>query len=169
MITKLRILVAIAALTTAIGLHSASAQTSQSGQPIAVATPTPGPIGIASTALSTSLTGGGVTNGQGSMGSGVNVPASSATAPIVPGAVVIGANGSSVGASNVAGSAVINGGGPGSVNGTLTPTSTAPTFVVPGSGLGTVALVSGTTVTNGTAVTTVTAVPAPNPNPGSVQ
>jgi hypothetical protein len=103
------------------------------------------------------------------MGTGVNVPATSAVAPIVPGAVVINSNASSVGTGNLAGSSVINGGGAGSVTGAPTPTSTVPTFVVPGSGLGTVVLVSGTALVNGTATVTVTAVPAPNPNPGSVQ
>lgn len=151
------------------GVCAASGQTSASGQAVSVATPTPPPAGIASTALNTSITGGGVKNGQGSMGTGVNVPASSAAAPIVPGAVTISSNASSVGSSNVAGSSQINGGGPGSVSGAPTPTSVVPTYVVPGSGLGTVVLISGTTVVNGTGVSTVTSVPAPNPNPGSVQ
>jgi hypothetical protein len=118
------------------------------------ATPTPGPVGTASTALNSSLTGGGTVNGQGSMGTGVNAPPSSATPAIVPGAVVINANGSSVGTGNVAGSVQLNNGGPGSVSGAPTPTSPIPTYVVPGSGLGTAA---------GTGIT------VPNPNPGSVQ
>jgi hypothetical protein len=163
---KVAILFCIAALLAGF---AARAQTSSSGQAVSVATSTPGPVGTASTALNTSLTGAGPANGQGSMGTGVHAPASSAAAPIVPGAVVINSNASSVGTGNLAGSSVINGGGPGSVTGAPTPTSTVPTYVVPGSGLGTVVLVSGTTVVNGTAVQTVTAVPAPNPNPGSVQ
>jgi hypothetical protein len=55
------------------------------------------------------------------------------------------------------------------VTGAPTPTSTVPTYVVPGSGLGSVTLISGSTQVSGTGVVTVTAVPAPNPNPGSVQ
>jgi hypothetical protein len=145
------------------GLFPASAQTSASGQPVSVATPTPGPAGTTSTALNpnlntalnSSITGGGVATGQGSMGTGVNVPPVSAAAPIVPGQVIINSNGTSVGAGNVAGSVQINNGGPGSVSGAPTPTSPIPTYVTPGTGLGTA----------GNAGTTT----APNPNPGSVQ
>ena len=137
-----------------LGVCSASGQTSASGQPVSVATPTPGPVGTASTALNSSLTGGGVTNGQGTMGTGVNVPAVGKAAPIVPGAVTINSNGSSVGTGNVAGSVQINNGGPGSVTGVPAPANPIPTYVTPGTGLGTPAN-AGTTV--------------PNPNPGSVQ
>jgi hypothetical protein len=165
-IMKFAILICIGTFLTGF---AASAQTSTSGQAVSVATPTPGPVGTASTALSSSLTGGGVVNGRGTMGAGISVPPPSAVGPIVPGAVVINSNGSSVGTGNLAGSSVINGGGPGTVTGAPTPTSTVPTYVVPGSGLGTVVLVSGTALVNGTATVTVTAVPAPNPNPGSVQ
>ena len=166
---KFSTLVCIAAFLTGFGVCAASAQTNGSGRAVVVPTPTPGPVGTASTALNSSLTGGGVINGHGTMGTGVNVPQVSAVAPIVPGAVTINSNASSLGTSNVAGSVTLNSGGPGSVSGAPTPTSVIPTYVIPGSGLGTVALVSGTTLVNGTAVTTVTSVPAPNPNPGSVQ
>jgi len=152
-----------------LGVCSASGQTSASGQAVSVATPTPGPVGTASTALNSSLTGGGVANGQGTMGTGVSVPPVSAAAPIVPGAITINANATSLGSSNVAGSSTLNSGGPGSVSGAPVPTSPIPTYVVPGSGLGTVALISGTALVGGTVVSIVTAVPAPNPNPGSVQ
>ena len=154
---KLSILLCIALAIAAFagpGAASASGQTSPSGQPITVATPTPGPVGTASTALNSSLTGGGVANGQGSMGTGVNVPPTSAAPPIVPGAITISSYGSSAGAGNVAGSVQINNGGPGSVTGTPVTVSPIPTYVTPGTGLG-------TTVNAGTT--------APNPNPGSVQ
>jgi len=88
------------------------------------------------------------------MGTGVNVPATSTAAPIVPGAVTISSYGSSAGTGNVAGSVQINNGGPGSVTGTPTSVSPIPTYVTPGTGLG-------TTVNAGVTV--------PNPNPGSVQ
>jgi hypothetical protein len=106
------------------------------------------------------------------MGTGVNVAVaatSGAVAAIVPGPVVINSNANSVGTGNLAGTSQINSGGPGTVTGAPTPTSVVPTYVIPGTGLGTVALVSGTALVNGTATTTVTAAPAPNPNPGSVQ
>lgn len=151
------------------GVCSVLGQTTSSGQAASAATPTPGPVGTASTFLNASLTGGGVVNGQGTMGTGISVPPLSAVAPIVPGPVLINSNGSSLGTSNVAGSSQLNSGGPGTVTGAPTPTNPIPTYVVPGAGLGTVALVSGTTLVNGTAVSTVTTVPAPNPNPGSVQ
>ena len=140
--------------TLIAGVCAGWGQTSPSGQPVAVATPTPGPVGTASTALSSSLTEGGVRNGKGSMGSGVNVPAVSAVPAIVPGAVTINSNATSLGTGNVAGSVQINNGGPGSVSGAPMPTSPIPTYVTPGTGLGAAAGV-GTT--------------APNPNPGSVQ
>jgi len=153
---KLSILVCIAtALAGGLGVCSASGQTSASGQAISVATPTPGPMGTASTALNSSLTGGGVVNGQGSMGAGVNVPQPSEVAPIVPGAVTINSNASSVGTGNVAGSVQINNGGAGSVTGAPVPLSPIPTYVTPGTGLGTAAAAGSTTTTN--------------PNPGSVQ
>ncbi len=166
---KTSILLCAAAAIAGIGLCSASGQTSSSGQAVSVATPTPGPVGAASTALNSVLTGGGVLNGQGTMGTGVNVPQVSAVSPIVPGAVTINSNANSIGTANLAGTSQINSGGAGSVTGAPTPTSTIPTYVVPGSGLGTVTLISGTTQVSGTSVATVTAVPAPNPNPGSVQ
>jgi hypothetical protein len=75
-------------------------------------------------------------------------------APIVPGAVVINSNASSVGTGNVAGSVQVNNGGAGSVTGAPVPVSPIPTYVTPGTGLGIVPGV-GTTTTN--------------PNPGSVQ
>jgi len=142
---KLSILICGAGLIAGLGICTASGQS---------ATPTPGPVGTVSTALNSSLTGGGVVNGKGTMGTGVNVPATSAAAPIVPGAVVINSNGSSVGTGNVAGSVQINNGGPGSVTGAPTPTSPIPTYVTPGTGLGTAA---------------GTGIAVPNPNPGSVQ
>jgi hypothetical protein len=150
---KLSILVCAAALLAGAG--SVLGQTSASGQAVSVATPTPGPVGSASTALHTSLTGGGVVNGQGSMGTGVSVPPVSAAPPIVPGAVTINSNASSVGTGNVAGSVQINNGGAGSVTGAPTPLSPVPTYVTPGTGLGTAASAGTTTTTN--------------PNPGSVQ
>ncbi len=143
---KLSIVVALVAVIAGFGSSSARAQ--------AVPTPTPGPVGTASTALNSSLTGGGVVNGQGSMGTAVHAPATSAIPPIVPGAVIINSNGSSVGTGNVAGSVQINNGGSGSVTGVTTPTSPIPTYVTPGTGLGT---------------TAGTGVAVPNPNPGSVQ
>jgi len=151
---KLSILFCIAALLAGLGGRTAFGQTNASGQAVSVATPTPGPVGTASTALNSSLTGGGVANGQGSMGTGVNVPPASAVPPIVPGAITINSNASSAGTGNVAGSVQINNGGPGSVSGAPVPTSPIPTYVTPGTGLGTAAS-GGTTVTN--------------PNPGSVQ
>ena len=154
---KLSILVCIAMVVAAFagpGARSAWGQTTPSGQPISVATPTPVPVGTASTALASSLTGGGVANGEGSMGTGVHVPPASAVPPIVPGAITISSFGSSAGAGNVAGSVQINNGGPGSVTGTPVTVSPIPTYVTPGTGLG-------TTVNAGTT--------APNPNPGSVQ
>jgi hypothetical protein len=151
---KFSTLVCIAAFLTGFGVCAASAQTNGSGRAVVVPTPTPGPVGTASTALNSSLTGGGVINGHGTMGTGVNVPQVSAVAPIVPGAVTINSNASSVGTGNVAGSVQINNGGPGSVTGAPIPISPIPTYVTPGTGLG----------TGATAVTTV-----PNPNPGSVQ
>ena len=147
-------LLCIAALLAGLGTLTASGQTSASGQAVSVATPTPGPVGTASTALNSSITGSGVVNGQGSMGTGVHVPPVSAVPPIVPGAITINSNASSVGTGNVAGSVQINNGGPGSVTGAPVPTSPIPTYVTPGTGLGTAA----------TGATTVT-----NPNPGSVQ
>ena len=149
---KFYFLVCIAALAS--GICAASAQTSASGQAVSVATPTPGPVGTASTSLNSSLTGGGVVNGQGSMGTGVSIPPVSAAPPIVPGAITINSNASSVGSGNVAGSVQINNGGAGSVTGAPTTTSPIPTYVTPGTGLGTGAS-AGTTVSN--------------PNPGSVQ
>ena len=143
---KVSVLIFIVAIAGGFGLCQASGQ--------AVATPTPGPVGTASTALNSSLTGGGVRNGQGTMGTGVHVPVSSATVPIVPGPVIINSNGASGGTGNVAGSVAINSGGPGSVTGAPTPVSPIPTYVQPGSGLGTAA---------------TTGVTVPNPNPGSVQ
>jgi hypothetical protein len=150
---KLSILACIA--MALIGVRSASAQTSASGQAVSVATPTPGPVGTASTALNSSLTGGGVENGKGTMGTGVNVPLPSEVAPIVPGAVIINSNASSVGTGNVAGSVQINNGGAGSVTGAPVPVSPIPTYVTPGTGLGAAAAAGATTTTN--------------PNPGSVQ
>ena len=158
---KFSILVFIAALVAGFGVSAASGQTDASGRPIVVPTPTPGPAGTASTALNSSLTGGGVTHGQGSMGTGVNVSqagasgATSAVPPIVPGAIVINSNANSLGTGNVAGSVQINNGGPGSVTGAPVPISPIPTYVTPGSGLGAAATGAGITV--------------PNPNPGSVQ
>jgi len=145
---------ALVAMLMAAG--HASAQTSPTtGQAISVPTPTPPPVGTASTALNSSLTGGGVINGQGTMGTGVNVPQPSEVAPIVPGSVVINSNASSVGSGNVAGSVQVNNGGAGSVTGAPTPVSPIPTYVTPGTGLGASASAGTTTTTN--------------PNPGSVQ
>jgi hypothetical protein len=155
---KFPILVFIAALFAGFGVSAASGQTNASGRPIIVPTPTPGPVGTSSTALNSSLTGGGVTHGQGSMGTGVNVPqvgAASAVPPIVPGAVTINSNANSQGTGNVAGSVQFNNGGPGSVTGAPVPISPIPTYVTPGTGLGTPTTGAGATVTN--------------PNPGSVQ
>ena len=152
---KLSTLFCIAALFAGFGLCSASAQTDAAGRAVSIATPTPGPVGTASTALNSSLTGGGVYNGQGTMGTGVTVPQVSAAPPIVPGAITINSNASSVGTGNVAGSVQINNGGPGSVTGSPIPTSPIPTYVTPGTGLGTAATGVGTAATN--------------PNPGSVQ
>jgi hypothetical protein len=151
---KLLILLCIAGFAAGLGTRSASAQTSASGQAVIVATPTPGPVGTASTALNSSLTGGGVANGKGSMGTGVHIPPVSAVPPIVPGPIIINSNASSAGTGNVAGSVQINNGGPGSVTGAPTPVSPIPTYVTPGTGLGAAAS-AGTTATN--------------PNPGSVQ
>jgi len=138
-----------------LGICAASGQTSTStGQALSVPTPTPGPVGTASTALNSSLTGGGVTNGQGTMGTGVNAPPAGTAAPIVPGAVTINSNASSVGSGNVAGSVQLNNGGPGTVTGAPVAISPIPTYVTPGTGLGTPA---------------TTGVTVPNPNPGSVQ
>jgi hypothetical protein len=158
---KFSILVFIAALAAGFGVSAAYGQTDASGRPIVVPTPTPGPSGTASTALNSSLTGGGVAHGQGSMGTGVNVAQSGATgststvSPIVPGAIIINSNATSLGTGNVAGSVQINNGGPGSVTGAPIPISPIPTYVTPGSGLGAAATGAGITV--------------PNPNPGSVQ
>ena len=155
---KFAILVFIAALVGGFGVSAASGQTSASGRAVVVPTPTPGPVGTASTALNSSLTGGGVVNGQGTMGTGVNVPQGSVAAavpPIVPGAVTINSNANSQGTGNVAGSVQINNGGPGSVTGAPIPISPIPTYVTPGTGLGTATTGASTTVTN--------------PNPGSVQ
>ncbi len=155
---KFSILVFVAALLAGFGLSAASGQTTGSGRAIVVPTPTPGPSGTASTALNSSLTGGGVIHGQGTMGTGVNVPqagAASSAPPIVPGAVTINSNANSQGTGNVAGSVQINNGGPGSVTGAPIPISPIPTYVTPGTGLGTAATGVGTAVTN--------------PNPGSVQ
>jgi hypothetical protein len=138
-----------------LGASRTAAQTSASGQAISVATPTPVPVGTASTALNSSLTGGGVINGKGTMGMGVNVPQPSEVAPIVPGSIVINSNASSVGTGNVAGSVQVNNGGAGSVTGAPVPVSPIPTYVTPGTGLGTAAS-AGSTSSN-------------NPNPGSVQ
>ncbi len=88
------------------------------------------------------------------MGGGVNTAPTSATPAIVPGAIIINSNATSLGSGNVAGSVQINNGGAGSVTGAPTPVSTVPTYVIPGTGLGTPAG-PGATV--------------PNPNPGSVQ
>ena len=151
---RLLIFFFVAGLVLGLGDRAAFGQTSASGQAVSVATPTPGPVGTASTALNSSLTGGGPANGQGSMGGAVNAPATSAVPPIVPGAVTINSNASSVGTGAVAGSVQINNGGAGTVTGAPTPTSAVPTYVTPGTGLGTPA----------TATTTTT-----NPNPGSVQ
>ncbi len=139
-------LCALVALLMAAG--HASAQTSSSGQAVSVATPTPAPVGTASTALNSSLLGGGVINGKGTMGTGE-------VAPIVPGSIVINSNASSVGSGNVAGSVQVNNGGAGSVTGAPVPVSPIPTYVTPGTGLG-VATGAGSTSAN-------------NPNPGSVQ
>jgi len=133
----------------------ASAQTSASGQAVSVATPTPAPVGTASTALNSSLLGGGVINGKGTMGTGVNAPQPSEVAPIVPGSIIINSNASSVGTGNVAGSVQVNNGGAGSVTGAPVPVSPIPTYVTPGTGLGAAASAGVTTTTN--------------PNPGSVQ
>jgi hypothetical protein len=153
---KFSILIFIAALIAGFGVGAASGQTDASGRAIVVPTPTPGPTGTASTALNSSLTGGGVAHGQGSMGTGVNVaPVGAAVPPIVPGAVTINSNANSEGTGNVAGSVQINNGGPGSVTGAPIPISPIPTYVTPGTGLGTAATGVGTAVTN--------------PNPGSVQ
>jgi hypothetical protein len=146
-------LCALVALLMAAG--HASAQTSVSGQAVSVATPTPPPVGTSSTALNSSLVGGGVINGKGTMGTGVNVPQPSEVAPIVPGSIVINSGASSVGTGNVAGSVQVNNGGAGSVTGAPVPVSPIPTYVTPGTGLG-VATGVGSTTTN-------------NPNPGSVQ
>jgi hypothetical protein len=152
---KLFLLLCAAALALGIGGRTAMAQTnSATGQAIAVPTPTPGPSGTASTSLNSSLTGGGVVNGQGSMGTGVNTAPASAVPAIVPGSVIINSNATSIGTGNVAGSVQINNGGAGSVTGAPTPISPVPTYVTPGTGLGAAA---GTTTT------------ANNPNPGSVQ
>jgi hypothetical protein len=103
---------------------------------------------------------GGIENGQGSMGTGVNVPAAvpqapqaGSVSPIVPGSITINSNASSAGTGNVAGSVQINNGGAGSVSAAPVPISPIPTYVTPGTGLGTNP--SGGIV--------------PNPNPGSVQ
>jgi hypothetical protein len=155
---KFLILIFIAALASGFGVSAASGQTDASGRAIVVPTPTPGPAGTASTALNSSLTGGGVTHGQGSMGTGVNVSqagATSAVPPIVPGAIIINSNANSLGTGNVAGSVQFNNGGPGSVTGAPVPISPIPTYVTPGTGLGAAATGAGITV--------------PNPNPGSVQ
>jgi len=144
----------IACVAAVCAAGAAHGQTNATGQAVAVPTPTPPPVGTASTSLNSSLTGGGVVNGQPTMGTGVNVPASSAASPIVPGAITISGNASSVGSGNVAGSVQINSGGPGSISSPPTPVSPIPTYVTPGTGIGTPA---------GTSVT------APNPNPGSVQ
>ena len=153
---KLPILVCALFVAAVFSVASAYGQTSQSGQAVVVATPTPAPPGYTSTAVNIQVSGtvAGVTNGNGTMGSGVNVPPPSAVSPIVPGAVIINSNASSVGTGNVAGSVVINNGGSGTVTGAPTPTSVIPTYVTPGTGLGTAATAG---------------VTAPNPNPGSVQ
>jgi hypothetical protein len=155
---KFLILVFVTVLVAGFGVSAASGQTNGSGRPVIVPTPTPGPVGTASTALNSSLTGGGVVNGQGTMGTGVNVPQGSTVStapPIVPGAVTINSNANSEGTGNVAGSVQINNGGPGSVTGAPVPISPIPTYVTPGTGLGTAATGVGTAATN--------------PNPGSVQ
>ena len=151
---KLWILLCATVICGWIGAGHALAQTNASGRAIAVATPTPGPVGTASTALNSSATSSGAAAGQGSMGTGVKVPASSAVSPIVPGAVTINSNASSLGTSNVAGSVTINSGGAGTATGATTAVSSVPTYVTPGSGLGTAA---------------GTGIAVPNPNPGSVQ
>jgi hypothetical protein len=154
---KLFLLLCAAALVAGFGLRTASAQTSPiTGQAVSVATPTPGPSGTSSTALNSSLTGGGPANGQGSMGTGVNTATTpvSAVPPTIPGNIIINSNANSIGTGNVAGSVQINNGGPGSVTGAPVNTSSIPTYVTPGSGLGTPASASTTTS---------------NPNPGSVQ
>jgi hypothetical protein len=154
---KLFLLICATVLVAGLGLRTASAQTSSiTGQAVSVPTPTPGPSGTSSTALNSSLTGGGVANGQGSMGTGVNTATTpvSAVPPITPGNIIINSNANSIGTGNVAGSVQINNGGPGSVNGAPTPISPIPTYVTPGTGLGTPASASTTTS---------------NPNPGSVQ
>jgi hypothetical protein len=145
----------LVAVLLALGAGHAAAQTSASGQAVSVATPTPAPVGTASTALNTSLLGGGVSSGKGTMGTGVNVPQPSEVAPIVPGAVVINSNASSVGSGNVAGSVQVNNGGAGSVTGAPAAVSNIPTYVTPGTGLG-AATGAGSTTSS-------------NPNPGSVQ
>lgn len=150
----MKLLILVSVFAGIAGFGSAFGQTNISGQAVSVPTPTPGPVGTASTALSSSLTGGGVTNGQGSMGTGVHAPAVSAVPPIVPGSVTINSNATSLGTANVAGSVQLNNGGAGTVTGAPTPVSPIPTYVTPGTGLGTAA---------------TTGVTAPNPNPGSVQ
>src|SRR5580700_5219571 len=111
---KFSILICAAAVFAGAGLCSASGQTNATGQAVSVPTPTPGPVGTASTALGTSITSVGVKGGQGSMGTGVNAPASSTTSPIVPGAITVNGNATSLGSGNVAGSVQINNGGAGS-------------------------------------------------------
>jgi len=148
---------AFATIAAGFGLHTASAQTSPiTGQAISIPTPTPGPSGTSSTALNSGITVGTPATGQGSMGTGVNIATTpvSAVPPTIPGSITINSNASSLGTGNVAGSVQINNGGPGSVTGAPVPISPIPTYVVPGSGLGTPA----------TATTTTS-----NPNPGSVQ
>jgi hypothetical protein len=152
---KFSTLLCIAALFAGFALCSASAQTDAAGRAISIPTPTPGPVGSASTALNSSLTQGGVYYGHGTMGTGVNVPQVSAVPPIVPGAITINSNASSVGTGNVAGSVQINNGGAGSVPGAPVPISPIPTYVTPGTGLGAAANAGTTTISN--------------PNPGSVQ
>jgi hypothetical protein len=153
---KFGILFCVSAVMGFAAVSSAHAQTDAStGQAISVPTPTPGPVGTASTALNSSLVGGGVANGQGSMGTGVNVPATSAVPAVVPGSVIINSSADSEGTGNVAGSVQINSGGAGSVTGAPVPQSPIPTYVTPGAGLGTAAGAGTTTTTN--------------PNPGSVQ
>ena len=154
---KFFLLLCAVAFALGFGLRTASAQTSATtGQADSVPTPTPGPAGTSSTALNSSLTGGGPANGQGSMGTGVNTATTpvSAVPPTTPGSIIINSNANSIGTGNVAGSVQINNGGAGSVNGAPTPISPVPTYVTPGSGLGTPASASTTTS---------------NPNPGSVQ
>ena len=100
-----------------------------------------GRSGTASTALNSSLTGGGVTNGQGTMGTGVNVAQSGATGcqrcvPHRAGSRHHQQQCELLGTGNVAGSVQINNGGPGSVTGAPVPISPIPTYVTPGTGLG---------------------------------